>query len=179
VAPGWRRRPRPGRSRSRPGVAAAVETGSAGRRSSRPNPSSVRLSVTLVRLSGVPSGVSRVEISAPVTLLRRERSDLRGNDPEAPSPTTVDRLRTASSTPRIITRRRPAGAARSTTASRHEVASLVWPRPFSVRSITQAGRHEVASLAWHHLSLHARVQQTPERPNQPTRVSGLPGSSCG
>jgi hypothetical protein len=100
-APGWRRRPRPGRSRSRPGVAAAVETGSAGRRSSRPNPSSVRLSVTLVRLSGVPSGVGRVEISAPVTLLRRERSDRLGNDPEAPSPTTVDRLRTASSTPRI------------------------------------------------------------------------------
>jgi hypothetical protein len=66
---------------------------SAGRRSSRPNPSSVRLSVTLVRLSGVPSAVSRVEISAPVTLLRRERSDLLGNDPEAPSPTTVDRLR--------------------------------------------------------------------------------------
>jgi hypothetical protein len=44
-------------------------------------------------VSGVPSGVSRVEISAPVTFLRRERSDLLGNDPEAPSPTTVDRLR--------------------------------------------------------------------------------------
>jgi hypothetical protein len=133
-APGWRRRPRPGRSRSRPGVAAAVETCSAGRRNSRPNPSSVRLFATLVRLSGVPSAVSRVEISA-LTLLRRERSDLLGNDPEAPSPTTVDRLRDSIEHPADHHAAPSRWCSSIDNGSRHEVASLVWPRPFSVRSI--------------------------------------------
>ena len=48
---------------SRPAVAAAVEACSAGWRSSRPNPSSDRISPTLVRLRGVPSAASRAEIS--------------------------------------------------------------------------------------------------------------------
>jgi hypothetical protein len=52
-----------GRRVSRPGVATAVLSAGAGPRSSRPNPSSTRISATLVRLSGVCSAASRAEIS--------------------------------------------------------------------------------------------------------------------
>ena len=48
---------------SRPGVAGEVLAVGSGWRSSRPNPSSARISPTLVRLSGVPSIASRAEIS--------------------------------------------------------------------------------------------------------------------
>jgi hypothetical protein len=52
-----------GRRVSRPGVAEEMLVCSAGPRSSRPNPSSARISATLVRLSGVCSAASRAEIS--------------------------------------------------------------------------------------------------------------------
>ena len=48
---------------SRPGVAGAVLAWASGVRSSRPNPSSVRISPTLVRLSGVPWAARRAEIA--------------------------------------------------------------------------------------------------------------------
>jgi hypothetical protein len=48
---------------SRPAVAGLTLMASAGPRSSRPNPSSVRICPTLVRLSGVPSAASRTLIS--------------------------------------------------------------------------------------------------------------------
>ena len=48
---------------SRPEVAGLVLASGAGSRSSRPKPSSRRMSLTAVRPSGVPSRVSRVLIS--------------------------------------------------------------------------------------------------------------------
>jgi hypothetical protein len=48
---------------SRPEVAGLVLASGAGPRSSRPNPSSRRMSLTALRPSGVPSRVSRVLIS--------------------------------------------------------------------------------------------------------------------
>ena len=52
-----------GRLVSRPGVAGLMLASGAGPRSSRPNPSSARISATEVRFSGVPSAASRAEIS--------------------------------------------------------------------------------------------------------------------
>ena len=52
-----------GRFVSRPGVAGEMLASGAGPRSSRPNPSSARISATEVRFSGVPSADSRAEIS--------------------------------------------------------------------------------------------------------------------
>ena len=52
-----------GRWVSRPGVAGLMLAAGSGWRSSRPKPSSVRISATLVRLSGVPSPASVREIS--------------------------------------------------------------------------------------------------------------------
>ena len=48
---------------SRPGVAGLVLATGSGWRNSRPNPSSARISPTLVRFSGVPSVANRAEIS--------------------------------------------------------------------------------------------------------------------
>jgi hypothetical protein len=52
-----------GRVVSRPAVAGEMLASGSGRRSSRPNPSSARISATEVRFSGVPSADSRPEIS--------------------------------------------------------------------------------------------------------------------
>ena len=52
-----------GRRVSRPGVAGAVDATGSGWRSNLPNPSSARISPTLVRFSGLPSVASRAEIS--------------------------------------------------------------------------------------------------------------------
>jgi hypothetical protein len=52
-----------GRLVSRPAVAGLLLASGSGRRSSRPNPSSARISATEVRFSGVPSAASRPEIS--------------------------------------------------------------------------------------------------------------------
>ena len=54
---------RPGRFVSRPGVAGEMLASGSGRRSSRPNPSSARISATEVRFSGVSSACRRLEIS--------------------------------------------------------------------------------------------------------------------
>ena len=52
-----------GRFVSRPAVAGLMLASGSGWRSSRPKPSSARICPTPVRLSGVPSAVSRVLIS--------------------------------------------------------------------------------------------------------------------
>ena len=52
-----------GRRVSRPGVAGEMLSAGSGPRTSRPNPSSARISPTLVRFSGLASAASRAEIS--------------------------------------------------------------------------------------------------------------------
>ena len=52
-----------GRRVSRPGVAGEMLSAGCGPRTSRPNPSSARISPTLVRFSGLASAASRADIS--------------------------------------------------------------------------------------------------------------------